>query len=109
MRDSLNLSPTPVGEDCAQLGDANYSSRARQECRAFIQQLKREFGEPPIGAAFKITQNPHDFGTYLDVDIQFNDEDDAASEYAYKVEANLPEFWDAAAKKELFAGEEDEE
>jgi len=109
MRDSLNLSPTPVGEDCAQLGDANYSSRARQECRAFIQQLKREFGEPPIGAVFKITQNPHDFGTYLDVDIQFNDEDDMASEYAYKIEANLPEFWDAAAKKELFAGEEDEE
>ena len=109
MRDSLNLSPTPVGEDCAQLGDANYSIRARQECRAFIQQLKREFGEPPAGATFKITQNPHDFGTYLDVDIQFNDEDDAASEYAYKVEANLPEFWDAEAKKELFAGEEDEE
>ena len=103
MRDSLNLAPVPLGEGCAQLGEACYSSRARRECTAFINQLKREFGEPPAGARFKITQNPHDFGTYLDVEIQFDDEDEAASEYAYKVEANLPEYWDDAADQELKA------
>ena len=103
MRDSLNLAPVPLGEECAQLGAADYSSRSRKECMAFINQLVRVFGEPPSGANFKITSNPHDFGTYRDVDIVFNDEDEVASEYAYQVEANLPEYWDDAAKAELKA------
>lgn len=103
MSDSLNLSPTPLSEPCAQLGEPNYSSQSRKECQAFIGQLKRVFGEPPPGAYFKITSNPHDFGTYRDIDIVFNDEDEVASEYAYQVEANLPEFWDEEAKKELSA------
>lgn len=101
MKDSLNLAPVPLGEECAQLGAPDYSSRSRKECTTFINQLKRVFGEPPPRANFKITQNPHDFGTYRDVDIQFDEEDDAASEYAYQVEANLPEFWDDTALKEL--------
>jgi hypothetical protein len=103
MRDSLNLAPVPLDEECAQLGAADYSSRSRKECTAFINQLKRVFGEPPPRASFKITQNPHDFGTYRDVDIQFDDEDEAASEYAYKVEANIPAEWDEDALKELNA------
>lgn len=53
MKDSLNLAPTPLGEECAQLGDMDYSSRSRKECTAFINQLKREFGEPALGAAVK--------------------------------------------------------
>ncbi len=105
MRDSLNLAPVPLGEECAQLGSPEYLRRSRKECMAFIHQLKRVFGEPPSGASFKMTTNPHDFGTYRDVDIVFNDEDDAASEYAYKVEANLPEFWDEESLKELDAEE----
>jgi len=103
MLESLSLSPTPVGEECAQLGDSNYSSRARKECSAFINQLIREFGEPPAGAGFKISQNHHDFGTYLDVEISFRDEDEAAAAYAYEIEANLPEYWDEVAHKELIA------
>ena len=101
MKDSLNLSPVPLNEKCAQLCSAEYSSQSRKECNAFIGQLTRVFGEPPRGAYFKITSNPHDFGTYRDVDIVFDDENDAASEYAYQVEANIPEFWDEEAKAEL--------
>ena len=101
MKDSLNLSPVPVGEECAQLGAADYSSRARKECTAFINQLKREFGEPPVGASLRITQNPHDFGTYLDVEVRFDDDVEEANEFAYKVEGGLPEFWDEEARKEL--------
>ena len=103
MLESLSLSPTPVGEECAQLGDLNYSSRARKECRAFINQIIREFGEPPAGAGFRISQNPHDFGTYLDVEIRFSDEDEEAATYAYDIESNLPEFWDEESHKELSA------
>ena len=101
MKDSLNLSPVPLNEECAQLGSAEYSSQSRKECTAFIAQLERVFGPAPSGAYFKITSNPHDFGTYRDVDIVFNDENETASDYAYRVEANLPEFWDEEAKVEL--------
>jgi hypothetical protein len=103
MRDSLNLAPVPLDEECAQLGAADYSSRSRKECQAFINQLTREFGEPPSGAYFKMTSNPHDFGTYRDVDIVFNDENEEAAEYAYRVEANIPANWDEEALKELNA------
>lgn len=103
MLESLSLSPTPVGEECAQLGAPDYHSRARKECRAFINQLIREFGEPPASAGFRISQNPHDFGTYLDVEIRFRDEDEEAVEYAYNLESNLPEHWDEEALKEIAA------
>lgn len=101
MRDSLNLAPVPLDEECAQLGAADYSTRSRKECTAFIAQLIRVFGEPPRGAHFKMTSNPHDFGTYRDVDIVFDDENDAACEYAYNIEANIPANWDEEALKEL--------
>ena len=101
MTDELSLSPTPVGEDCAQLGAQNYQQQAQKECRAFINQLKREFGEPPAYTALKIKRCPHDFGTYLDVVVQFDDRDEASVQYAYKVEANLPENWDEESLKEI--------
>lgn len=101
MRETVNLSPTPVGESCAQLGDADYYVRARKECGAFINQLIREFGPPPEGAGLKITQNPHDFGTYLDVEAWYREGEEAAAEWAYRLEANLPERWDEAALLEL--------
>ena len=101
MKDSLNLSPTPIGEDCAQLGAPDYYSVAKKEIIVFISQLIREHGEPPRGARYRITNNPHDFGTYYDLNIEFDDENDEASEYAYKVEGDLPEYWDEIAIKEL--------
>ena len=101
MRDQLSLAPVPIDEPCAQLGDPDYPTRARKECRAFINQLVREFGEPPSGARLKITQNPHDFGTYLDVEVLFDDSVEEAAEWAYTLEAGLPLNWDAAALEEL--------
>jgi hypothetical protein len=101
MTDELFLSPTPIGEDCAQLGAADYSTKSSKECRAFINQLKRVFGEPPSGANLRIKACPHDFGTYKDVVVVFDDTNEAATEYAYKVEANLPEFWDEESLKEI--------
>ena len=64
MRDSLELDCTPIDEPCAQVGSEDYAKNARLECKAFAAQLMRTFGEPPPGCSFKITSNPHDFGTY---------------------------------------------
>jgi len=100
--DQFELSQTtPHNEPCAQVGDPNYTMYARMETRAFINQLIRENGTPPEGVEFRITKNPHDFGTYLDVAIRFDENEDEQADYAYKVEGNTPEKWDVLAIKEL--------
>jgi hypothetical protein len=99
----MELAPTPIEEPCEQLGPKYRPERARAECKAFIAQLKRVFGEPPVGASLFVKSNPHDFGTYLEVAVRFDDEDPAAVDYAFKLEGNLPEAWEDEARAELAA------
>jgi len=101
--ETLSLSPVPIAEDCAQLGSDNYRELARMECQAFIEQLRRVHGEEPRKCGFIVKSNPHDFGTYYDVVVKFDEDDDEASDYAYKVEGELPHHWDQLAKDELIS------
>lgn len=102
MRETLELCCTPVSENCQQVGTAGYDhQKARQECEAFRRQLRRQFGEEPEGASLVIKSNPHDFGTYLEVAVKFDSDNEEAAEYAYKLEEELPEKWDDIAKNEL--------
>lgn len=101
MKDQLSIGPTPSGESCEQLGPNYNPTKARKECKAFIGQLTRTFGNPPEGARFKITSNPHDFGTYLDVVVEYDDTNDLATDFAFKVEDETPETWDTEAKQYL--------
>ena len=100
-KDYLNIAPSPAGEQCEQLGDNYDAKRATAECRALAHQLVRLLGEPPFGAYFQIKTFPHDFGSYKELCVVFNDEDEAATDYAYKCENELPELWDDEAIKEL--------
>jgi hypothetical protein len=42
MHTYLALAPTPVEEDCAQVGTADYAIRARAECQRFITLLRKK-------------------------------------------------------------------
>ena len=95
------LGPTPAEETCAQVGSPNYHEQALKECRAYTQQLARHFGEPPPGARFTLTREIHDFGTYFEVVVQYDPEDEAAHAFACRVEDDLPARWDALAREEL--------
>jgi hypothetical protein len=75
--------------------------KARKECEAFRNQLRRMFGDEPDGALLVIRANPHDFGTYLTVDCRYNDDVEAAVNYAFRCENDMPESWDDEARKEL--------
>lgn len=99
--DYLTLGGTPAEESCAQVGSENYHRDARKECNVFIRQLIRHFPEVPSGASFTVKSFPHDFGSYLEVAIVFDDESEAAVKYACKVDRELPTLWDAEARKEL--------
>ncbi len=100
--ETLELATTvPIDEPCAQVGSDNYSDNSRKEARAFINQLIRQHGQPPAGVSITTKNNPHDFGSYLDVVIKFDEDDETAADYAYGVENNLPYNWDDEALKEL--------
>lgn len=101
MADSLMIGSAPYAEDCASVGSADYRQRARRECVAFMAQLVRMFGDPPVGCRLVIKSNPHDFGSYLTVDAVYNADFQEAVEYAYRCESEGPELWDAEARAEL--------
>ena len=93
---------TPCNEPCQQVGMPDYDGqKAVAECKAFIHQLRRQFGEEPAGAQLRIKTFPHDFGSYLEVCIIFDEEVEEQVNYAYGIEGALPEDWDDEAKKEL--------
>jgi len=101
MTDTVSLGCTPAEEPCEQLGPHYDELHARQECRAFITQLRRVFGAEPFGARLRITSNAHDFGVYLEVECQFDADNERAAAYAYELEDRAPSKWDDAARTEL--------
>lgn len=93
MKDYLEIGPSPVNEDCVQLGSENYRERAIAECRRFINQLRAQFGPEPDGARLYVKSNSHDFGTYFEVACEFDTEKPDSQEYAYRLEAEAWENW----------------
>lgn len=100
--DRLEIASVPVDENCAQVGVMDdYRQLALRECAVFKRQLTRVFGEPPTGARLVTISNPHDFGTYFEVAVEFDTNNTKAVNYAYKLEAETPARWDRIAIEEL--------
>tara|TARA_Y100000310_G_scaffold56232_1_gene51626 strand:+ start:40520 stop:40858 length:339 start_codon:yes stop_codon:yes gene_type:complete len=109
MYDYIHIGTTPAEEDCTQVvkGQAcDYLPKQTQECRMFVAQLKRQFGEPPFDARFEIKTFNHDFGPYCEVVCwhRVPDPDESTTdslEYALKVEGEALSQWDEVAQGEL--------
>jgi len=102
MRDQFELGTTvPHDEPCIQLGENDYSKFSKMEARALVNQITRNIGQPPYGASLKIISCPHDFGTYYDVAVVYDDEDEESEAYMLKAESAIPSNWDEEAIKEL--------
>ena len=99
--DYMTLGSTPVDEECAQVGSDGYCEKAMAESNAFIRQLRRLFPDIPANTRFKVQSFSHDFGTYHEVTVIFNEKDKESVEFAINVENNLPEKWDTKAREEL--------
>ncbi len=83
------------------MGAEDYPEASRRECRAFVNQLRRHFGEEPEGAQLKIRRQAHDFGSYLEVVVEYDTEMPASIEYAFEVDTKTPGEWDDIARREL--------
>jgi hypothetical protein len=94
------LGCVPAMESCA---DAiKQPDQSRRECRAYKHQLLRRFPVPKdISAWIVVKGSQHDFGTYYEVAVKYDDTNEAAMSFAYGVEAQLPQYWDEQAVQEL--------
>ncbi len=95
MRDHLFLGPTPGAEPCLQLGSPDFTmEKAKLECRRYIELLEQKFRPVPEGAYFRIKTETHEFGSYPEVVVDFDSENEEAVDFAFHVENNLPGTWD---------------
>jgi hypothetical protein len=102
-RDSFSVNSVPYEEECAQVGEDNYRRKAMVECVAYINQLQRLFPEAKShGIEFNMKWHSHDFGSYAEVELYFDESDD----YAYHIDKNLPSNWDEKALSEIAFGKE---
>jgi len=109
MRDFINLSGTPAGEECVQVSDkVEYMPAMRAECNRYLDMLRKRFPNCDR-VELKIHSNPHDFGSYLDIRVIYDDNDDIAQQQAYFIENNEPEKWKDAEVLTFVAEETDEE
>ena len=94
MIDYISIGSSPTDEDCAQVGSENYLSRAMEECRRFVELLRKKFGDEPEEARLRVKSFPHDFGTYSEVVCYYDDTIKESLEYAFFLEENVPQTWD---------------
>lgn len=96
-KDYITLGPVPYEEDCAQVGQANYSALSAIETRAYCQQLMRLFTVPD-GVSIRTKSFPHEFGNYHEVCVVFDDSYQHQLDFACRVEDSLPAVWDQQAR-----------
>lgn len=97
-RDYIDIGSSPAEEDCASVGEEDYTRKARTECARFIELIRKTLGPEPEGAHLAVKSNPHDFGSYLEVVCYFQDDDEEARKYAFRCESDAPATWDAQPK-----------
>lgn len=93
MKDYVEIGASPSDEECAQIGEDNYYSKAKEECTRYIALLRKQFGKEPQGAKLAIKSFAHDFGSYMEVVCYFDKAFPDSVEYAFRCEGEAPETW----------------
>lgn len=101
MIEYMEIGPTPCEEDCAQLGTSDYRKISNIEMTAYINQLCREFATRLDYVDFGKKWFNHDFGSYGEVVVYYNTEDEESTKAAFFIESHLPMRWDDEAIVEL--------
>lgn len=93
MTEWVSIDTTPYDEKCVNVDSTtDYLPAMRGEARRYVKMLNERFIN--FGKTrFKINSNRHDFGTYLDISINFIEEDDESIKQAQFIEGNLPANW----------------
>jgi hypothetical protein len=105
MFDYLTIGSSPIEEDCVQVNpNVNYIPAMKEECSRFKKLLEEKFPIPEnlVGKVyFQIKSFPHDFGTYYEVVVMYDDKNSDAEEFAVNVENNTPLKWNDSNNETL--------
>ncbi len=94
MKNYFSIGASPSEEDCAQVGQPGYRTKALAECQRFIQLIRETLGTEPEGAALAIKSFDHDFGVYYEVVCWFDIENQEAQAYALCCDNDAPATWE---------------
>jgi hypothetical protein len=103
VRNYLQLGLVPADEPCPQVGSENYTKDAYEAGSRFIDLIVETHGNPPTSQwghsvtetiGFWVATFPHDFGTYHEVVVGYDDQIEESIEYAFMVENNTPTTWE---------------
>jgi hypothetical protein len=88
MKDYLSIGTVPCNEDCtANEPTGAYAAAQRREAALFAEQIARHYPEPDQGYV-TVKRFPHEFGSYYETCVVFDDENEAATTWAYNVESD---------------------
>jgi hypothetical protein len=98
-RDVITLRPVPAAEPCARVGDSGYAEIAFLQCRRYIALLRRVIGPEPDGARLRVRRSDTDFDPYIDVVVEYDNKNPAASAYALRCERDAPTRWETSGPR----------
>ena len=90
----ISLGAVPARESCAQVGEARYAERAFAECQRYEALLRRTIGPEPHGARLHIRRAGPDLGSYLELVVEYDDENVVARAYAIRCDREAPTRWE---------------
>ena len=108
MRDYIALGSRPTGEQAPRF---QTTDEARRETGVYLRQLRRIYGQEPLGASLALRTGVHEYGTYYEVVCWYVHNtgdpmlDYRAHEYAAKCDREIPTAWDTIARAELKQGD----
>src|ERR1700756_5268884 len=92
-RNVITLRPVPSAESCARVGDSGYAEVAFLQCRRYIALLRLAIGPEPDGVGLRVRRSDTDFDPYIDVVVEYDDQNAVASDYALRCERDAPTRW----------------
>jgi hypothetical protein len=92
-RDVITLRPVPAAEPCARVGDSGYTEIAFRQCRRYIALLRLAIGPEPDGARLRVRRSDTEGDPYIDVVVEYDNQNPAASAYALRCERDAPTRW----------------
>jgi hypothetical protein len=92
-QNGILLGPTPAEESSVRPGDSGYADIAFLQCRRYIALLRRAIGPEPEGARLRVRRSDEDIDPFLDVAIEYDDENPVARVYAIRCDREAPTRW----------------
>ena len=93
-QNAIALGPVPVGESPVRVGDSGYVEIAFLQCRRYIELLRCAVGPEPEGARLRVRRSDEELHPYLDVTIEYDDENPVARAYAVRCDREAPTRWE---------------